>query len=97
MLRAEACSRSGARPCGFDFAIARIGGRYQRCDQRLRRRGNFIDGTIESRLVGFRWTVEAAEFADKLQRRGADLFLGCRWFEIEQCLDASAHGLTDQS
>jgi hypothetical protein len=52
---------------------------------------HLIYGTIERELVGLRRPCEAAEFANKLQRRSADFFVRRRRFEIVQGLNVSTH------
>lgn len=52
---------------------------------------HLVYGTIEGELVGPRGLGEAAEFADELQRRGADFFVRRRRFEVMQGLNVSAH------
>src|SRR6185437_10219290 len=54
--------------------------------------GDFGDGAGERRLIGLRRLVEAGQLAHELQRRGVNLLLAGRWFEVEQRLDVAAHG-----
>ena len=86
---------AGARPrlLGLDLPVA--GGRMglQRAKQLSRRRGDFIDRTVERRGVRLRGPVEAGELAHELLRGGADFLLRCRRVEIEQRLDVAAHGV----
>ncbi len=61
----------------------------------IRRRataGHLVDGAVERRLVGLRRRGEAAQLADELDRRGADLLVGRRRVEVEEGADVSAHG-----
>src|SRR5262245_27906620 len=83
-------SRTGAR--GLHLAVAWLGVGHQRPDQRTRRGGDLLDRVIEHDLVGLRGTGKAAQLADELQRRRAYLLVGGGRLEIEQGLDASAHG-----
>src|SRR5215218_5310518 len=86
---AEALCRSRARGGGDLVAIARRRRRLQRVDQPPRRDRNLFDGAVERVLIRFGWLVEAAQFANELQRRVTDLFVGRRWIKIEQRLDVS--------
>src|SRR5882672_2337226 len=91
---AEPGCRPGARACGFDVAVARVGRRHQRVDEDPRRRRNVRDGTLERGLVRLRRHVEAAELADELQRGIAYFDFRGRRLEVEEGLDVSAHGST---
>src|SRR5205814_51348 len=52
---------------------------------------HLLDRRVESRLIGLGRRIEAAELAYELQRGRADLLVGRRRLEIEQCLDVAAH------
>ena len=45
------------------------------------------------KFSALRGLAEAAELADKLQRRRADLFVGRRRFEVVQSLNVSTHNI----
>jgi hypothetical protein len=81
----------------FEFAIAGRGGSFEGLEKTLGS-GDFVDGAFEGGSVGFGWFMEAGDFADELERGGAD-FLGCdRRIEIEKRFDAAAHlGLLEKS
>jgi hypothetical protein len=51
----------------------------------------FDDGRHEGTFICLRRFVEAADFADELERCGANLFVGYRRFEIEKSFDIPAH------
>jgi hypothetical protein len=51
---AEAHGRARPRALRLDLAVARVGGRHQRFDQRAGRRGDFLDRAIERGLVRLR-------------------------------------------
>lgn len=53
--------------------------------------GDFVDGGEEGGLVGFRGFVKAGNFADELERGGANFVGSYGRFEIEKRLDAAAH------
>lgn len=76
---------------GLDFAIAWGGRTVQFVDEAGRSRGDLVNRAIEGRLVRARRAGGTAEFADELDRRGANFFVSGRWFEVGQCFDRSAH------
>lgn len=55
--------------------------------------GDFVDGVVEGLFVGFRRFIEAGDFANELERGGADFVGSDGRIEIEKRLDVSAHGL----
>src|SRR6478752_833147 len=81
---AEPDPRALARLLRLDLAIARGCAGMQRGEQPPRRDRHFLDGAVERGLVGLRGPAEAGQLAHELQRRGADLVLRRRRFEIEQ-------------
>src|SRR5262245_10232491 len=87
-------SRRGPRPClrRLDLSVARLGVGHQRPDQRTRGGRDLLDRVVEHDLVGLGGAGEAAQLANELQRRGADLLVGGGRLEVEQGLDASTHG-----
>src|SRR5262245_39447225 len=86
---AEALCRARARPGRFLLTVARMRGRGQRIDQPPRDAEDLVHRPVEGRLVGFRWRRETGQLAHELQRRRADLLVGCGRLEVEQGLDAS--------
>src|SRR5215471_638626 len=52
---------------------------------------DFIDGAIESCLVGLGRFRETAQLPDELERRSANLIRRRRWTEVMKCFDRSAH------
>src|SRR5262245_43394553 len=89
---AVALGGAGPRLGRLDLAVARRGGGLQRLDQLARHPERVLHGPVERRLVGLRRLREAAQLAHELQRGGADLLVGGGRIEVEQGLDAPAHG-----
>src|SRR5947209_20361446 len=56
-----------------------------------RRGGDSVNSAVERCLVRARGLGEAADLADVLERRGADLVLAGRWIEVVEGADVSAH------
>src|SRR5260370_40298154 len=83
----EPQARAFARLLRLEVAVACRRMRVQRGEQPPRCSGDFLDRTIERRLVGLRRLVEAGQLAHELQRGGLDFILGRRRLEIEQRLD----------
>src|ERR671914_3018285 len=83
----------GARPRlrRLDLAVLRRRVRLQLVEQLHRHRGDVVDRTLERLGVGARGLVEAADLADVLERRGADLFLGRLRLEVVERSDVPAH------
>jgi hypothetical protein len=65
--------------------------RFERSEKRCRDSGHFIDSSRERLFIDSRRRVEAGNFSDELQRGGANLCLGDRWFEIMKDLNVSTH------
>ncbi len=74
------------------LSIPRLGWRDQAFNQLAGCGRDFFDCMLKGDLVGARRNREATEFSYELQRRVADLQLGRGRFEVEEGLDASAHG-----
>jgi hypothetical protein len=53
--------------------------------------GDFGDGVLESRLVGARGFVKAADFADELERGGVEVFFRDGLVREVQAFYAAAH------
>jgi hypothetical protein len=53
--------------------------------------GDLIDGGQKRIFIRFGWLVKAADFSNKLQRSGLNLFRRNRRIKIEQRSDISAH------
>lgn len=87
----ESNGGAGPRPGGFFFSALGWSIRLKRMQQRAGRRFDLVDGTLKRRLVGLGRMGEAAELSYELQRRGANLLVGYRRFEIEQGFYTSAH------
>ena len=83
----------GALACSarLHFAVARRSGGGELVDQSTGGRCDFVDGTLEDGLIGARRSARAAQFADELDCRGADLLVTGRRIKIGQGFDASAH------
>jgi hypothetical protein len=60
-------------------------------DQSARGGGHVIDGAIERRFVGARWSIRAAQLPDELESRCSDFVIRGRRFEVRERLDISAH------
>lgn len=88
---AEAYCRSCPGFCSFHFAISRRRVCYQGGEQLLRNASHVLDGAMERLFVRLRRFGEAAQFADKLQRRSADLVVRGGRQEVMQGLNISAH------
>ena len=86
------CSPSSC-PSRFRLAVARVGCSDQGIDESPRGSGNFLDGAIKRFAVSLGRAVEPAEFPDKLEGRGSNLFVRRGWLKIKQRLDVSAHDL----
>src|SRR5947207_15530866 len=89
----KALRRSRAGFACLDFSIARRSVRNQRVEQLVRGLRDLLYCTIENRLVRLRGLRKTTEFAHKLQRRRANLFVGRRWFEVMKCFDISTHAV----
>src|SRR5207244_12655610 len=81
----------GPRAGGRDGAILRRRRRDERVEEPLRRRGDLVHCTLERFLVRARRPVEAADLADVLERRAADLFVGRPRLEVEQLTNVPTH------
>src|SRR5260370_1353686 len=88
----ESLGRPRTSALRLDFAVARLGARFERVDQSPRDRGDLLDRLIEGSFVRFRGLVESRKLSRELQRSGADLIIRCGRIEIEECLDIPAHG-----
>src|SRR5437868_14940214 len=55
--------------------------------------GNLVHRPVERDFIGFGRPCEAAQFADKLQRRSTNFVIRRRGHEIMQRFDISAHDL----
>ena len=94
LRRTEAFRGSSACFHRFDCAIARRPVGHKRIEQMVCGVSDIIDGTIESCLVCLRRSREAAQFADELKRRSANLVVRRGWTEVMKCFDGSAHVTT---
>src|ERR1700738_4533034 len=83
--------RALARLLSFDLSIAARRGGRKLVDQPAGGGGGLVDGAVEDLVVGARRTTRAAQFADELHGRGADLRVRGGWLKIGQGFDASAH------
>ena len=50
-----------------------------------------VNSGQESRFVSLRRFVEAAYFAHVLKGGRTNLVVSCRWLEVEECFDVTAH------
>src|ERR1700730_3380207 len=91
--RVKTLRRPGTSLRRFNFAISRWSVRNQRLKEFVSRLRHLVDRAIEGEVVGLRGLVKAAEFANELQRRRADLFFRCRRFEVVQHLNVSTHSI----
>jgi len=53
--------------------------------------GDFADGEVEGGGVGLGWFMKAGNFADELERSGADFVGRDGRIEVEKRFDAAAH------
>lgn len=88
---AEARGGAGAGFSSFGFSVAMGRGGFKGGEQPGRNAGDFVNGGVESGFVGFGGMMHAGDFADELERSGADLF-GRDWgIEVEKWSDVAAH------
>src|SRR5690606_23123493 len=92
--RPVAPGRARPRLGRLDLAVLgrRVG--LQGVDEAPRRGRDLLDRRRERRLVRPRRLLEPADLADVLQGGGAYLLVGGRRVEVEERLDAAAHGGT---
>src|SRR5215208_845238 len=83
------CARKVARLLAQ--ALRRCSG-FERGEQTLRDPRDVFDCGVEGRLVCLGRLVEAGYLPHVLQRSGIYLLIGCRWREVEKCLDVPTHG-----
>src|SRR5690606_36934843 len=76
----------------LDLAVAGRGIGLERIEQPAGGLLHVVDGTVEGHFVRLGRMREAAQLANELQRRSANLVLRCRWLEVEQGANVSAHG-----
>src|SRR5262249_41189676 len=76
---------------GLDLPVLRRRGGPQLGEQLRRRRGDGVERPLKRLPVGLRRLVEAADLADVLERRGADLLVGGGGIEVVERSDVSAH------
>ena len=90
-------NRSAERALAFAASVARSLGGAAVCsdfEQAARHDRNGVDCGFEGGLVGLRGLVHAADFADVLKGRGADLVLTGRRLEVVERANVAAHELT---
>jgi hypothetical protein len=83
--------RPRASLCSLDFPIARRGVRNERVEELVGCLRHLVDGPSESDFVSFGGPREAAQLADELEGRRADLFIRGRRPEVVESLDVSTH------
>src|SRR5262249_43246939 len=76
----------------LDLAIARRRAGHQRIQDRMRAPHHLADGVMERVLGGLRGLREAAQLADELERRCANLLVRGGRLEVVERLDATTHG-----
>lgn len=76
---------------GFFGAVFGRGDGVQATEQVAGEVGDFFDGGVEGGFVGFRGIMEAGNFADELQGRGADFVVGDGRCEVKERFDVAAH------
>jgi hypothetical protein len=86
-------SRARTCLCSFNFTIAWRRIRYQRVEQLCRSLRYQIDRAVENLLVCLRRLCKSAQLPHELQRRGANLCLRRRRFEVMKCFDISTHAV----
>jgi hypothetical protein len=87
-------NRSAARCLAFSACSSRLRGEALVSSRLMRRHATSntsVYRVAKGGLIDLGGRVEAAQFAYELERGGADLIMGRRRIEIEQCLDAAAH------
>jgi len=75
----------------FLLSVARRGARLQAVDEAARHFKHLVDRVAKGGLIDLRGRVDATQLAHELERGGADLIIGRRRIEIEQCRDTAAH------
>jgi hypothetical protein len=92
-LRGAGVAVAGASFCFFrlDLAVAAWTRHPEIANEPTRCERHFVDGAIEDFFVRARRPARAAQLADELNCRGADLLIRGRRLEVRECLDASAH------
>src|ERR687890_2205860 len=88
---AEAKHRARFRlGCLFLPVLGRCSG-FKRGEQTLRDLRDVFDCGVEGRLVCLGRLVKASYLPHVLQGSGLYLLIGCRWCEVEKCLDVPTH------
>jgi len=93
-LACEALGGAGFGFGGFLIAIFGRGGGFEGLEELEGYRGDLVDGVLEGGFIGFGRLVEAGDFADELERGGADFVGSDRRVEVIKSFDVAAHGET---
>ena len=90
--RAEPFSSASFGLGGLFFAVLRRRGGLERVQQPSRDTSHLVDRGEKRGFVGLGRLVEPGDLSYKLDGGRANLLVGNRWIEVEECFDIPAHG-----